>query len=296
MSKYTTEVRFICEEKAGLEESVGYDNVLGIIEKARPKIFDFSYPIFNENYRPVLETKILMHYYTREICEETVGLWKLRLRSRLNEIMPYYNQLYKSELIEFDPLKSDDYTIDRDVNTKDVHSDTIVDDSETKRTGNDLTTRGGRDITGSGGSDTTTNTRADKVNEWTLYSDTPQGSIAGIQGAEDDPSLGDNGYLTNATHVIGDTTGSTGNSTTNYGRTGTIDYGGTSRLDRNTKDEYDGTRNMNGNKDIDTDWFEKISGYRGIDPSARILKLRETFLNIDNMIIKELRDLFFNIW
>ena len=93
MSKYTTEVRFICEQAADYDASQNYAKVSEIIDKAIPKVFDFDFPIFDETYRNVLCTKILKHYYTREICEETVGLWKLRLDTRLNEIMPFYNKL-----------------------------------------------------------------------------------------------------------------------------------------------------------------------------------------------------------
>ena len=61
MSQYTTEVRYICEEAAGLKESVGYSNVNEVIAQARENIFDFDFPIWDENYRPTLETKILRH-------------------------------------------------------------------------------------------------------------------------------------------------------------------------------------------------------------------------------------------
>lgn len=112
MAKYTTEVRSICEHYAGLKEPAGYSSIRNIIEQARPHVFDFDYPIFDESYRGVLETKILKHYYTREIGLETVGLWKLKLDTKLNEIMPYYNQLYRSELIEFNPLYDSNLTTD----------------------------------------------------------------------------------------------------------------------------------------------------------------------------------------
>lgn len=108
MSKYTTEVRFICEEAAGLDESKGYKSVDSIIEQAIPKVFSFDFPVFDESYRNVLCTKILRHYYTREIGLETVALWKLKLETKLNEVMPFYNQLYKSELIKFNPLYDTD--------------------------------------------------------------------------------------------------------------------------------------------------------------------------------------------
>ena len=107
---YTTQLRFICENYAGLEESTGYNNVEQVIAGALPKLFDFDFPIFDEDYRAVIETKIVKHYYTREICEETVGLWKLRLNATMNEIMPYYNKLYTAWKAEFNPLYDTDIT------------------------------------------------------------------------------------------------------------------------------------------------------------------------------------------
>lgn len=104
MSKYTTEVRYICENAAELTDSVGYNSLDEILTMAAPVIFSFDFPIFNEEYRLPLEKKILKHYYTSEIGLETVGLWKMFLDARMNEIMPYYNQLYESELVEYNPL------------------------------------------------------------------------------------------------------------------------------------------------------------------------------------------------
>ena len=60
--------------------------------------FDFkmtSYPIFDENYRETLNNNILYHYYENEIGFETAPLFRFYLNQKLNEIMPYYNELYK---------------------------------------------------------------------------------------------------------------------------------------------------------------------------------------------------------
>lgn len=114
LSKYTTEVRYICENAAGYKESKGYADVDKIIEDSIDYVFSFDFPIFDVNYKNVLCTKILRHYYTREIGFETVGLWRLKLETKLNEIMPYFNQLYKSELLKFNPL------YDVDLNTTHV--------------------------------------------------------------------------------------------------------------------------------------------------------------------------------
>ena len=77
MSDYTTQLRFICESYAGrTEEGSEAHDVDSIIALARPQLFDFAYPIFDEAYKPELETKIMNHFYTQEIGQETVGLFK----------------------------------------------------------------------------------------------------------------------------------------------------------------------------------------------------------------------------
>ena len=60
--------------------------------------FDFQmtdYPIFDETYRETLNNNILHHYYENEIGFETAPLFRFYLNQKLNEIMPYYNELYK---------------------------------------------------------------------------------------------------------------------------------------------------------------------------------------------------------
>lgn len=137
MSNYTTEVRYICEVNAGYKESQGYKSVDQILKEVHSKIFDFDYPIFDESYRTTLECNILRHYYTREICAETVGLWKLWLDARMNEIMPYYNELYKTTLLDFNPLYDVDYTREgnRSVDETTKNTGTIADDGTHTKTG-----------------------------------------------------------------------------------------------------------------------------------------------------------------
>ena len=129
MSKYTTEVRFICEEAAGLKDSVGYNDVNEVVEKAYPKIFDSSLVFYDEETKTRLLPKILIHYYQREIGFETVGLWKLKLNQKMREILPYYNQLYASEALEYDPLKNVDnyHTHEGEHNDNDTENLSIAD-------------------------------------------------------------------------------------------------------------------------------------------------------------------------
>ena len=271
MSKYTTEVRFICENKAGLTESAGADNVDYIVSKSWDKIFTKKAVFFDEDYRGVLCQKILKHYYLREIGTETVGIWKLWMNTRLEEIMPYYNQLYKSALIEFNPLY--------DVDLKRTHNRKIdsskKDDGTSKQISSSVSSENG---TGSGSesgskSGTSSDTKRD------LYSDTPQGAITGLESET---------YLTNARKITdsGSTSGNDSRESSsefkNSGSTSSTMNGETSNL---------GTANSL------EDYVENVTGKQGSESySSLLLKFRETFLNIDMQVIKEFSDLFMCLW
>lgn len=69
-----------------------------------------DYPIYDENHRDELNTKLINHYMFREIGQETATLFKFYLNRAMSEIMPYYNEMYKSALLEFDPLNGYNFT------------------------------------------------------------------------------------------------------------------------------------------------------------------------------------------
>lgn len=69
-----------------------------------------DYPIFDETYREHLNGLIIGRYRFREIGAETAALFKHYFKQTLAEIMPYYNKMYLSAQMEFDPLKDVDYT------------------------------------------------------------------------------------------------------------------------------------------------------------------------------------------
>lgn len=162
MSKYTTEVRFICESKGGYSSSVDADKINEVLDRSWNKIFTSDVQFFDESYRPLLCKKILKHYYLREIGSETAGTWIFWMNTRLEEIMPYYNEVYKSARMDFNPLFDVDVTREHD---------------GTNATTNVLQTEG-KTEEGSQGKQTE------------LYSDTPQGQIQQIEAMN---------YLTSAT-------------------------------------------------------------------------------------------------
>ena len=279
MSKYTTEVRFICESKSGLENSSGADNVDEVIEGAWNKIFTSKVTFFDESYRRVLCQKILKHYYLREICCETVGIWKLWMNERLETIMPYYNQLYESELIKFEPLN--------DVNLTRKH-DRTVDGTEERNGETSDTSNGTREVTGTNGTKdtgigkTTTSASSDETKR-DLYSDTPQGAITGLENEN---------YLTNARKITDGVT-SSGNENTDTTRNADNNY----TENETTNNTKNGTNKVTGTSNTTEDYLETLVGKQGGGTYSKMLmEFRDTFLNIDMMVINEFKDLFFGLW
>lgn len=300
MAKYTTELRTMCEVAYGLtgakDEVRPLVDVIVESDKVQNSIFNFEYPIFDENYRPTLQKKILKHYYTREIGEETVELFKLRLNTRLNEILPYYNQLYASELLEFNPL----YTMNYQTNGQKLGTDTDATVANTTLSGTDTKRYSGTVTDKFDGDENTDNnsttTLTHETGQWDLYSDTPQGGVEGIVNAEIDPSIASNGYLTNARHTFGDggddvtvvynNTEKTNDDTNvrTYNNSEAMQYGKIS----NSRQDSTGSSKQ--------DYFQNVVGWNGQTASKSLMEFRKTFLNIDMMIIEKLDDLFMNIW
>ena len=279
MSKYTTEVRFICESKSGLENGAGADDVDSVIAGAWNKIFTSKAPFFDESYRSLLCQKILKHYYFREICCETVGIWKVWMNERLEMIMPYYNQLYESAKLEFDPLN--------DVNVTRKH-DRTVDGTEERNGETTDTSNGTRKVTGTndtnetGTSKTTTSGKSDETKR-DLYSDTPQGAITGLENEN---------YLTNARKITDGVT-SSGNENTNTTKN-TDNHYTENETTNNTKN---GTNKVTGTSNTTEDYLETLVGKQGgVTYSKMLMDFRDTFLNIDMLVIDEFKDLFFGLW
>ncbi len=262
MSKYTTELRFILETYAGLSESEGNDSVENIITLGMPKLFDFDFPIFDEAYRPVLERKIINRYYTREIGYETVGRWKLALKTKLNEIMPYYNKLYNSELIQFNPL----YT----------HNITKTGNKTGNQTGEKTgSLTGQQNVTKDNYEDTRHNqTNTNANTNYNLHSDTPQGGLTGIDTET---------YLSDA------------NKTTDNG-TNTVTFNHDISLNADERTSNTEQTTQNETVQNTAEYLETVVGYEGKNASKALMEYRQTFLNIDVQILDELNKLFMCIW
>ena len=63
-----------------------------------------KYPIFNEEYRKVLNDRIRREFWLNEIGHETIDIFIWRLELKMDLIMPRYNRMYLAELENVDPL------------------------------------------------------------------------------------------------------------------------------------------------------------------------------------------------
>ena len=70
------------------------------------------YPMYDESHRAELNEKIVRHYALREIGQETAQQFVFYLGMTMAEIMPYFDERYKTLDLEYNPLDSMDMVTD----------------------------------------------------------------------------------------------------------------------------------------------------------------------------------------
>lgn len=185
--------------------------------------FDFKmteYPIFDENYREILNEKILHHYYMDEIGFETAPLFRFYLNTKLNEIMPFYNTLYVTQK--------------------------AILDSNTLLNNVNITETMDRDTSGSNSSSSSSTSK-------NVFNDTPQGKIL-------QQSIDQQDYATNLTQ---------------------------NQNSVNDSSSLSGTEN----------YIKTVTGNNGGKYNIDILNdIKNNLMNIDMLIINDLRELFMGIY
>lgn len=276
------------------------------IEYARPKIFNFTYPFFSEEERPLFETKFIRRYFLYCLGLETPALWSFFLNEALNRIMPYYNDLYKTTLFEIKPFQDImlTETFQRDL-TRDITGNEQADSSGTHTadnsgtlTGNDTNTKTGTDKIDS--SETVdeqadhTGTQEVEHNLTHKYSDTPQGLAAGQDYLTN--MYVDNGTDTTTNNLQDSLNRSTdGTSTTTYNTTDkrTIDNNTTENIDEKTTSTN--SRDRSEMEKAIENYTHTKEGQSGKYSSMELIQqYRDIILNIDDMIIEDysMRSLF----
>ena len=180
MSKYTTTIYYL--------KNNGFDFQLN------------EYPIFDESYRETLNNLILDNFLMDEIGFETPALFRHFLKTKLNEIMPFYNILYKAQ-VEM-------------INNSNPF-DNVKLTEELNRTSNQESS--------SSGSSTSNGTQSSNTQAKNVFQNTPQGDLKtnDINNFSYATNITlDGGSGNGATHnEVSDTTSLTGSNLENYVKT-----------------------------------------------------------------------------
>ena len=269
MSVYTTTIRNYLmgklKENNPTEdiETLSYKEV---INRGMKYLFDFDYPLYDENYRTVIQTKIIKNYYMREIGQETFEMFKMRLDNKLNLIMPKYNKMYQ-QLNEIMPLY--DYRLEESYQREKI-------DNEAKNineTNNGSQENKGNETSNSNGNSKETETTTNKSKN--IFSKYPQTRISGNENYATEMNEIDSTENVNGTTENNlDTTRKTDSTLTSKNIKET---GETKKL--TTTDDY--IKMLKGSKSSQTKlWVE----------------FADNFNDVDTQIINDLEDLFMGIW
>lgn len=242
MAKYTIELETLLKS--------GFD--LGLAD----------YPIYDESYRVTLNNKLLNHYMFNEIGTETANRFKFYLNRALNEIMPYYNQLYESALLSIEPLlnykntKTGSKNIDSDTD-QNINSGTSV-NSTSKQTSALETEQ------------TTGVETENQSSSLSINSKTPQSEL--LIGDIENNLYADEATKDQTTSTATDT------STQNKTDTGIVENEGS-----NTATSFSG----NLTKAMTNEIYNMTDQGFTESQSDLLMKFRQTILNIDMLIIED---------
>ena len=121
MSKYTLQLRYLYEDE-------------------NFNLFDFPYNLYNNDLKPWFEEKFYQHFMFYEIGFDTIGMFKQRLMTKLNDIYPYYRDLYETEIRS----KNIDFMLNKDLKESYIRelNSTSNSNQESNVTSNGLSTSG----------------------------------------------------------------------------------------------------------------------------------------------------------
>lgn len=244
-------------------------------------IWNFSYPSYYTGAdKLAFEQKVIDHYYFRQLGQETVGRWLYMFRSRIREIMPYYLQMYHSQEIMADipdPFGNVDITDTYTEATSGTTTGETTGTATSSGTADDTITN----TTNETQTDDRTVTNAGTTGGTRKFSNTPQGSISTLDN-----------YMTEATVESGTTgnTETTDNTTARESeqtQTNESTTTGSSQTAGTAEETSAGSKTYTLHR----------QGNHGVNTYAHdMIEYRQTFLNVDMMIINELADLFLQVY
>lgn len=98
-------------------------------------IFNFDYPFYSVEHKHVFEQKFINKFMFREIGTPTPYQFIHFLKTTLNEIMPYYVDLYKTTQFDYEPLTNYD-VVEMIENDSSATSESFSDGVQTQNSSN----------------------------------------------------------------------------------------------------------------------------------------------------------------
>lgn len=237
-----------------------------------------KYPVSDEAWRTTLNDKIIRHYFFHEMGTSAAGRFRMWVEDAMGQIIPYYDALRKSELLDVAHMFGITYDETLDI-VQATTDDLTRNQSGTREQSATRDGTGSQDTTSSG-TDSRTTGNTENVTSRTL--DTPQAQI----------TLLDDNYLTSATKAE-----TTSNGTDEVTRSRT--EGITSNVTQNDTISDTATVNQTDANKGSLDRTE-TRNYTKYDPNyLRVLDaLGPKLLNIDAQIIedKRLRECFWIVY
>lgn len=285
MAEYTMALREYIERFTQDQEGLSHRER---IEAGRTHLFDFDYPIFDPDYKKTFETHFIRHFYFREIGFETEEDFKFHLETELNQQMPYFNKLFESELIDFDPLKNSetDMTHNKKNNTTSNSSTTGSSHSESEGSN---TTDTNNERNQSGDRNKNDSKTTDDFNR-KIEADVPDTRLALTtndgEGVLDYASKIEENSSNNKDDIKTDESHSENETGTSHGE---------------SKDSLTSDTNADstseGTIDNVEDYIQHRSGKIGVQSYSKMLiEYRETFLRLENQIFSEFEELFMLVY
>lgn len=295
-----------------------------LIEEGRKKLFNFEYEIFDQNYKAVWETNFIRNFFFREIGFETEELFQFQLETWMRINMPYFNKLFESQLIKFDPLINSSLginsTTQKDKDST-VDSTTNGDSTKTNKQTVDGTNHQTVDETNEQDTTGTTHQTNDGTNHQTmdgsengtsfnrhLESDTPDNRLA--------ITTADGSGVIEYASLIGEDTGKSDKTTSstidgntsneiNGNTTSNVTGSNTSNTDGTTSSVTDGTNTdkttLIGNtkssiNDTETYVQSRTGKIGDVTYSKMLMEYRESLIRIELRMFNEMQKLFMLVY
>lgn len=290
--------------KTYIEQATQYLPTLSIQEKievGRAELFDFPYPIFDKSYKRILETNIIRKFYFREIGFETEQMFKFHLESFMQLNMPYFNRLFETELLDYDPLINSEmkltHTRKKDKGQKDITDSTRDREGLTLNTGSGEGSANSNAYSKNLGTNQTKELNENDDFERNVRTDTPDKRLQIATGSKG------TGVIEYASDIQEDVKKDVENKARRVETSDTNNQSGSQADKSSYQGKVDDKSNIKSNEKLDSeikeleDFVQNRVGKIGTDTySEMIEKYRNSFIRVENMIHREMSDLFMMIY